>query len=304
MPLPAINVSGKVWFAHRHKAAGHSVAAELNDIVAGGCASLTCCTTQHAELAQLRDWWLSPEPMIAAYPALRGKHAGGTTCLTNEDELLPLLWHLNASRPPGARHAPAIVTMYRHPASRCRSHWAHMRDVCVAAQRSPRVAWLQAHINGGANAGRCELYPPTREGGRRFAETFCRHSFIGDWESHGIPSPQAAYGWMKSHVAFWGLLEHYTSSLCLLWAQAGLRERLAECSCAESNASSVGHHLGFVSGRFSRGVPSSLNLTDEEIVHPPDLALYRLLEKGLEERVREVEQSTGLKLWCGERGPS
>ena len=56
MPLPPINVAGKVWFAHRHKAAGHSVAAELNDIVAGGCASLTCCTTQHAELAQLRDW--------------------------------------------------------------------------------------------------------------------------------------------------------------------------------------------------------------------------------------------------------
>ena len=51
-------------------------------------------------------------------------------------------------------------------------------------------------------------------------------------------------------------------------------------------------------------MPSSLNLTDEEIVHPPDLALYRLLEKGLEERVREAEQSTGLKLWCGERGPS
>ena len=96
------------------------------------------------------------------------------------------------------------------------------------------------------------------------------------------------------------------ASLCLLWAQAGLRERLAECSCAaaESNASSVGHHLGFVSGRFSRGVPSSLNLTDEEIVHPPDLALYRLLEKGLEERVRDAEQSNGLNLWCGERGPS
>ena len=93
MPLPPINVSSKVWFAHRHKAAGHSVAAELNDIVAGGCASLTCCTTQHAELAQLREWWLSPEPTIAAYPALRGKHAENTTCLTNEDELLPLLWH-------------------------------------------------------------------------------------------------------------------------------------------------------------------------------------------------------------------
>ena len=41
MPLPPINVSSKLWFAHRHKAAGHSVAAELNEIVAGGCASLT-----------------------------------------------------------------------------------------------------------------------------------------------------------------------------------------------------------------------------------------------------------------------
>ena len=51
-------------------------------------------------------------------------------------------------------------------------------------------------------------------------------------------------------------------------------------------------------------MPSSLSLTDEEIVHPPDVALYRLLEKGLEERVREAEQSAGLKLWCGERGPS
>ena len=101
--------------------------------------------------------------------------------------------------------------------------------------------------------------------------------------------------------------EMYRSTRCFSShgrAQAGLRERLAECSCAESNASSVGHHLGFVSGRFSRGVPSSLNLTDEEIVHPPDLALYRLLEKGLEERVREAEQSAGLKLWCGERDPS
>ena len=68
--------------------------------------------------------------------------------------------------------------------------------------------------------------------------------------------------------------------------------------CLLLYASSVGHHLGFVSGRFSRGVPSSLNLTDEEIVHPPDLALYRLLEgpRGAGARGR-AEQWPELVVW-------
>ena len=175
---------------------------------------------QAAALGRRRFQRSSP----AAAPASPARRAGAAaerqrrrsaSASTNEDELLPLLWHLNASRLHLARH---------YPASRCQL----ALGAVVHALEAPGVAPV-AHQRRGAAA---------REGGVRDLLSAAER---------------------ESHVAFWGLLEHYTSSLCLLWAQAGLRERLAECSCAapESNASSVGHHLAEVSGRIRDSVPSS-----------------------------------------------
>jgi hypothetical protein len=304
--LPTINASGKIWFAHVHKAAGHSFLADLGELVGSGCWTLTCCRTQGAELARLREWWSATELAFAAYPALRAEAAlaqpkkvrgalNGTalpTCLHNEDRIARLLSQLQLPLQP-RNNEPAIVTMVRHPVSQCRSNWAYFRLIC------PK------------NSGpRClRSYPDSPDGQQHFVERVCsKFEGQGDWDVVGIHSPRAAYSWIERHVQFWGLTERYALSLCLLWFQMGLNQRLRNCSFSSGSAIRY-HHTGTITGNYSTGpltitaqrdsnTSSLLSMSDEEVarVLRADIELYGFLERGFELRVLSVESRTGMRL--------
>ena len=107
--------------------------------------------------------------------------------------------------------------------------------------------------------------------------------------------------WIENNVQFWGMAdstELYSTSVCLLWYQAGLTHRFSACSCGEKQAPAGVEHANAAEG--SDDGASAMDLSDGYLASlmPDDVELYQKLFAIFEQRVRQAERQSGRMFWC------
>ena len=190
---------------------------------------------------------------------------------------------------------PTLVTMYREPVDRCRSHWAYLHRLCKDPLKSQ-----SDHC-----ARMMKTYPDTAQGQLRFIQMSGTQS-EGFQKWLNIRSPQVSFQWIQNNVHFWGVSDRYSLSLCLLWFQAGLTDKLnsSVCSCeAKRRRTQAGDPQVFVkhlnSAPMQKGNEARLNVSDEYIASflLPDIELFQLLRSEFMQRVRRMEIDTGISMY-------
>lgn len=293
-PLPSINLrSGKLWFAHVHKAAGTSFVEELSRITHRPCRKLKCCDTTGSDLLRVRDWWFAPQENVScsfhtnedhvAY-IFRQMHENRTGSLTN-------LATRSFTNMANNNDEPTLVTMYRDPIDQCRSSWAYRLRHCRMPTNTA-CEWC-AYAN--------QTFPNTAKGQLLFVQRASQHSLSRGFQRElNIHSAQASFRWIQNNVKFWGMSDLYPLSLCLLWFQAGLKHKLNSslCSCeAERGVDSQ------TLVHANRAPPNEknvvLNMSDEYIASflRSDIELIQLLRRVFMQRVRRMEIDTGISMY-------
>ena len=278
-PLPTIDLTAKVWFEHVHKASGKSFLADVG-AATRRCDPLSSCCNITDDLQRVRRWWFAETKDCT----LQTSETALPTVLRLMHESTPAAKLVSSGR---GTVEPALLSMYRHPIERCRSHWSFQNQVagCAESPKRPSCRRIQA------------LFPDTPAGHRRFVEQKCSDHTSAKYElEFGLTRPGGVFEWIQRNVPFWGITESYRASMCLLWFQASQPVRFAGCSCADAANSTT--HLG---PHGESGV-SPLSLSDAELekANVRDLALYALLRSSFERRVRLVEQHTRTSFLCSE----
>ena len=196
-----------------------------------------------------------------------------------------------------------MVTFFRHPFSRCRSHWRYEQSLChrhELARYPYHHKYCTAHFLpkfGAVNDSAAH---------RAFAEAHCaEHVTRGLTRENGILDDPLPF--VLSKLTFFGITERFLPSLCLFLYQAGRFDKaLCDCSglgygqplrLAASLPAPDGREAELLrQGR--RHVPP-LRLRDAELmrVTPRDVELYSQLLVELRKRVRTVEALTGSRIW-------
>jgi len=277
--LPTIDLTAKLWFEHVHKASGKSFLADVGNLTRR-CDLLSSCCNITNDLQRVQRWWYA-EP-------------NDCTLQTSETALPTVVWLMHESTPAAGLVSsgldtgePALLSMYRHPIERCKSHWFFQNQMagCAESPKRPGCQRIQA------------LFPDTPAGHRKFVQQKCTDDMSAKYaQEFGLSRPGGVFEWIQRNVHFWGITESYRASMCLLWFQARQHARFAGCSCADAANSTT--HLG---SHGESGV-SPLSLSDEEFekANVRDLALYALLRGSFERRVRVVEQHMGTSFLCAE----
>ena len=257
----------KMYFAHIHKTAGRSFVKDLASVVTP-CPRLSCCLTQGRDLAALREWWYA------------GPSNSSCHFQTNEDQLPELLGKLHegdgwrSDEWIAGAEEPALLSFYRHPLERCRSHWEFMNRL------GPK------------------RYSDDEAGHRDFANKRCNETYTSAYSTAlGRDSPESVFEWIERNVQFWGITEYYTASLCLFLYQIG-HERFACCSCEDAGGGALEeHHIGTRSQNYTA---TPLSVSDGELaaLSVDDLDLYERLRRAFVGRARWVERQSGVRFLC------
>lgn len=263
---PALNLSRKVWFAHIHKAAGTSFRNDLSQIWRP-CKPVKCCSTQNIDLDRVRNWWFN---------------ASSKTCLlqSNEDSVVSIVLKVHrgmnlADLLSWNFREPALISMFRHPVARCRSHWIYEQQICHGHQSSTTY---------------CQTWFLPRYGNfndtlihKAFTTQKCTDFVFGSFKMlFKLDTPRDAYDWISTNLAFWGITELYSDSLRLLYFQAGLKNTSRSGDIMQS-------HKNVAS---SNSFPP-LTYTDDQLyaLNRDDIVLYDLLRLTFERRVNWMHQN-------------
>ena len=277
-PLPTIDLTAKLWFEHVHKASGKSFLADVGNLTRR-CDLLSSCCNITDDVQRVHRWWFA-EP-------------NGCSLQTSETALPTVVRCMHNSTPVARlvsssldTNEPALLSMYRHPIERCKSHWHFQNQIagCAESLEHPDCQRIQA------------LFPDTPAGHRTFVQQKCTDHMSANYEHEfGLSRPAEVSEWIQRNLHFWGITEAYRASICLLYFQARQHARFAGCSCPDASKQTT-THLG---SHIESGV-SPLSLSDGELekANVRDLELYALLRSSFERRVRLVERHAGTSFLC------
>jgi len=301
--VPTIPKGKKMWFAHVHKAAGKEFMYTVTDVV-NECPELSFVhipfvaafgqgTSSHGsaktkDYTAVQKWWFNTNPI---HP-----RRGGCNLWSTEDhlgQLLPALydgrdWSAWVNGTDGVAHEPALLTMYREPVDRCKSHWDYMH-----------IEWEQKP----STAGKAFPFGDSEKEHQKFVDAKCTNFYSAKFSTMdaSLKTADAIADWYDRKVAFWGLSEQYATSLCLFYYQIG-SSKFDGCGC-KGNSSSLEALESDNAPQWLQndrhGTHGSrahtLKLSDSELtsINQVDVDLYAKLKVGFEQRVQAVEQTTG-----------
>jgi len=188
----------------------------------------------------------------------------------------------------GVAHEPALLTMYREPVDRCKSHWDYMH-----------IEWEQKP----STAGKAFPFGDSEKEHQKFVDAKCTNFYSAKFSTMdaSLKTADAIADWYDRKVAFWGLSEQYATSLCLFYYQIG-SSKFDGCGC-KGNSSSLEALESDNAPQWLQndrhGTHGSrahtLKLSDSELtsINQVDVDLYAKLKVGFEQRVQAVEQTTG-----------
>ena len=188
--LPTIRLSGKLFFNHIHKASGTAFLEWLVGLDGvEDCSKFGIISGDHTNVMSwplFHQWWadMSPRCNLASI---------------EEPELGDLQAKLY---PPGAApggYEPQMLSFYRHPVARCRSHWKYEQALC---RRRPL----------GMHSDYCNGYFLPRFGGDKLHDTSAHEAFVTQYcteivsrsltSANGIASPPQL---LLQRLVFFGL---------------------------------------------------------------------------------------------------
>ena len=223
--LAWIDLEGKVFFAHIHKASGTAFDMDIKRSAGvTDCGRITrsdVCEEDGGVAPRLRDFWSSTAQCSYA------------SCET------PLGWVYDSLHS-NDRGDPSLLAMYREPVARCRSSWAY--DV------------LWKNVGNLSHEHYVRLRCASHYVGRFFGLPIRANRKASALYQRGRDNPQAAahevLRWLLRRLDFVGISERYDASLCLLWYVTGQRRQFQKaCPCdSPHRRKGLGQHTNSMRG--------------------------------------------------------
>lgn len=302
--LPRINLSSRIFHNHIHKTAGTVFLRYIASLPAVADCALSGVTsvdhTRPGTWDRFESWWFGRGGTF-------GKPAEACTLASLETpELGPMYRQLRATSNNAASSGelePQLVSFFRHPFSRCRSHWRYEQALCHRRQLS-RYPYQHKY---------CVEHFLPKYGAINDSATHraFAHEYCADFMTRGLVAtngmPEGATNFLTSKLSFFGISERFLPSLCLFLFQAGRFDK-AQCDCSGTG---YGQPLRLASQlpepdpreaeliRQGRRRMPSLWMRDSELMRlsAGDVEVYSQLVGELQRRIRTVEGLTGSRIW-------
>lgn len=249
---PLIDSHRKILFHHIHKNAGVTVSNILMSLP-----GVVPCnrSTSHAPRRELAEWWYD-----------------NASCNYREYEVMPFdsdfAALLRSKRP--TSDTPQLITYYRDPVDRCRSHWRYLAGRCLH---------------------RCRYGNLTKMGNQR--------AFVRDLCTNFMSRQHALVPAMGLKFAHVGLVDRFAASVCLLLFQMAMFP-IDMCTCRGPHRDELLRRLQDHTDRhddearaFAFYQLPDLRISDDDIRrhNDDDLALYKHAETTFLTQVRIVEHT-------------
>jgi hypothetical protein len=306
-PLRAISLEAKIFYAHVHKAAGTNLIAYLGGLegvtdCAGGAGSVV--GENHVSTPSwgaFEAWWFAPAP-ACTFATLETPELGDVYRRVADGRKARARGSAASAgtSPTGGTPLPSephLISFYREPVARCRSHWAYEQELCHRQPLGIHAAYCQGTFlpkYGNANSTAVQA---------AFVAEHCTELVSRSLTAaNGVAEPLA---FLSSQLSFFGVTEHFLESVCLLLYQLG-RFRRDMCTCEGGETLHIARELRPPLNEVWKlnrlraiGVPA-LRMSDAELRarSPADVALYDGLLRLFKRRMHQLEVAVKARVWA------
>lgn len=305
-PPIRLDGGGRLFFHHVHKASGTSFLAYLSALEGlSDCAAFGITSSDHVAptpWTAFSRWWHEP----------RLELPGGSCNLASLEtpELGEMLAKLGVGKTAAASDTaldvaaagtPQMLSFFRHPVSRCRSHWRYEQALCRRSPLDGHTSFCRDYFL--PKFGLAEKMNDTSAHAAFVAEHCTEHVTRSLVVANGVPSARLLF---TRRFAFFGMQEHFLESVCLfLWQAGRFRRDVCTCPPGEHAPLRIEQELlppdakeAALLRAGSVGVPP-LMLSDAELAarSPRDVVLYDTLLRVFRQRVRNMESRVNATVW-------
>ena len=290
--LPTIDDRSKHFFSHVHKAMGTAFYDFLKALPSAvQCTHLMASNqAEPASWESFAHWWAQRQPNCSIVSLEEPKLGSMLRSLTTRGAFF-------------AGGGVKLLTLYRDPVARCRSHWTYDQKLCHSSfgQDAIRASFCTDFLKMYGAVNNTAAHDA-------FAKVKCDNVLASEFQQNGWPTDFDQLS-ETIQLSFVGIAEEYEASLCLYLFQAG-RFPHEGCTCdaartlkpyLEKQGYDLGPRHAYALAHLQHIEVPPLRFSRAELERrsPMDMAFYQAARRQFEQRVRRVEEMTGTRFMTG-----